>query len=302
MQLLLLLVAAIILACSAALAHNPNQLKTTELIKLESLSLNGMRQDFIYSTSDMELRFALTDTVTIGGDLGIDSVRLDKQGGGTTFVTGMIATPYGKVSAGIPRLLMPQFFDVPAIGGSEVLDVVLGEISGDLVRFMTYFAATDTLRGVRYDGSFGRLTLAAAVQELGTQDRMIHAVAAWYDLGDYSVTLGREDVDLGPSIATTTKLALRGQKGRITGGVVVGHHERMGAWSNTVNGFVGYNITDTLLAEGQVFNVVTDQDSFLAWGADLAYRHKSGLFLQAGVAQLTQSADCVVHLSLGYKF
>ncbi len=302
MQIVLLIGAAIILACSAALAQSPVTFSQSGLLKLESLSLNGTRQDFIFGAADMAVRFRVSDQFKIGGDLGVDSLQLDGQRGGSVFATGVIEGAYGKLSVGIPRLVMPQVFDVPAIGGSEVLGVVQGLASGELLRFMSYFSAAPTMRGLRYDAQFDKILVAASVQELGSKDRMIHAIAATNDLGDYKFSLGRADVDLGPCIATTTKIALRVQKGRISGGVVGSHQNLMGSWENTVNGFVAYAVNDHLTVEGQVFDMITPSDSYLAWGADVIYRLKSGLFVQAGVAQLNPSADRLVTLSLGFAY
>ena len=296
------MIAAFICASAPAVAQSPIGFSQSGLIKLESLRMNGAQKDFVFGTYDMALRFAVTDQVKIGGDFGLDSVHLDGQSGGTAFATGVIDSPYGKLSAGIPRLVMPQFFDVPAMGGSEVLDVVQGLSSGELVRFMTYFSPGTTLRGLRYDGSFGKLTLAASVQEFDTKDRMIHAAAMHYDFGDFDLALGQAEVDMGIAKATTTKIALRGQKGRISGGVVASQQEFMGLWEKTLNGFVGYDIGEHITLDAQVFDIETVVDHYTAWGADVVYRHKTGLFVQGGVAQQTPKTDRITTVSMGYQF
>lgn len=302
MHIILLAIAAIILACSAAMAENPFQFSHSGLIKVESLRAGGAHQDFIYGSSDVGLRYTIIDGLELGADLGLDSLQLDGQTSGTTFATGIIGSPVGKLSLGIPRLVMPDVFDVPALGGSEMLDIVLGLASGEVLRFLSYSSAAPTLRGLRYDGTFGKIKLAAAVQELGTRTKLSHAVAATYDLGTYSVSIGRADVDLGPSLATTTKLGLRGEKGKFSGGIVASHQELLGSWENTLNGFLAYRLNDPVTIEGQVFDIVTADDRYLAWGADVVYRHTSGLFVQTGLAQLSPTADRLVTLSLGYQF
>jgi hypothetical protein len=302
MQIILIMIAAIILACSAALAQSPITFTKSGLVKLESLSVNDEKKDFVYGTADFGLRYSINDQFAIGADIGTNFVRYKEKSGGTNFATGVVQSPYGKLSVGIPRLVMPQVFDVPAIGGSEVLDVIEGKVAGEWLRYMTYFEAGPTLRGIRYDGQFGKIAVAAAVQELGTRDRLTHAMAATYTLGNYSVSVGRADMDLFYAIATTTKIALRGHHGRISGGVVASAQEWMRYWQNTVNVFVGYEISQTVTANAQVFNVIRPTESYLAWGADVAYRHPRGVFLLAGVAQLKPEADHIANLSLGYQF
>jgi hypothetical protein len=248
------------------------------------------------------VRFLATNDIKIGGDFGLESLKQSGQNGESVFATGVVESPYGKLSVGTPRLVMPQVFDVPPIGGSEVLDVVQGLVSGEFLRFISYLSGDATMRGLRYDGQFDKILIATSVQELGNKDRMIHAIAATYDLGDYKISLGRADVDLGPFVVTTTKIALRVQKGRISGGVVASHQDLMERWENTVNGFAGYAISEHLTVEGQLFDMITPKGNSVAWGADVVYRHHSGLFVQAGAAQLNPHMDHLATLSLGFAY
>ena len=302
MQIIMIIIAAIILGCSTALAQSPITFTKSGLVKLESLSVNDEKKDFVYGTADFGLRYSISEQFAIGADIGTNFVRYKEQNGGTTFATGVVESRFGKLSVGIPRLLMPQVFDVPALGGSEVLDVIEGKVAGEWLRYMTYFEDGPTLRGIRYDGQFGKVTFAAAVQELGTSDRLTHAMAATYTLGNYSVSVGRADMELFNAIATTTKFAVRGHHGRISGGVVTSAQEWMHYWQNTVNVFVGYEISKTITVNAQVFDVTRPTGFCRAWGADIAYRHPTGMFLQAGVAQLKPEADQIANLSLGYQF
>ena len=302
MKALCLIPAALSLACSVAFAQSPAEFTQSGQIKIESLTLNGEPQNFIVGSSDARLRIPISDAFKIGADLGVDAVQLDGQCGGYVFVTGVIESPYGKLSIGIPRLVMPQVFDVPSIGGSEVLDVIQGRASGELLRFMTYFTEAPTLRGARYDVTLGHLTLAAAAQELGTKHRMTYARAATYALGSFNVSIGRSDMDMGFFVASSTKIGLRGKIGRVSGGIVASHQETFRTWQDTTNTFVSLDLTDQITLSGQVFNIITARDRYLAWGVDVAYRHKSGMFVQAGMGQLNPSADRVVNLSLGYQF
>lgn len=302
MKALCLIPAALSLACSVAFAQSPAEFTQSGQIKIESLTLNGEPQNFIVGSSDARLRIPISDAFKIGADLGVDAVQLDGQSGGYVFATGVIASPYGKLSIGIPRLVMPQVFDVPSISGSEVLDVIQGRVSGELLRFMTYFTEAPTLRGARYDVTLGNLTLAASAQELGTKHRMTYARAATYALGNYSVSIGRSDMDMGFFVASSTKIGLRGKMGRVSGGIVASHQETFRTWQDTTHTFVSLDLTDQITLSGQVFNIITARDRYLAWGVDVAYRHKSGMFVQAGMGQLNPTADRVVNLSLGYQF
>lgn len=98
-----------------------------------------MRENYIYGSTDIGVRFPINNKFQLGADLGVDSLQLDGQKGGKVFAVGVIDTPYGTFSIGTPRLVMPQVFDVPGLGGSEVLDVVQGLSTGEFLRFMTFF-------------------------------------------------------------------------------------------------------------------------------------------------------------------
>ena len=211
MQIILIMIAAIILACSAALAQSPITFTKSGLVKLESLSVNDEKKDFVYGTADFGLRYSISGQFAIGADIGTNFVRYKEKSGGTNFAAGVVQSPYGKLSVGIPRLVMPQVFDVPSIAGSEVLDVIQGRASGELLRFMTYFTEAPTLRGARYDVTLGNLSIAAAAQEMGTKHRMTYARAATYSVGNFSVSIGRSDMDMGFFVASSTKIGLRGK-------------------------------------------------------------------------------------------
>ena len=289
-------------AFSLAFAQSPIEFTKSGVIKLEHLTLNGARQDFVFGGADFHLRLPVSKTLKIGVDLGVDAVQLDEQSGGSVFATAVIDSSFGKLSLGTPRLIMPQVFDVPPIGGSEVLDVIQGRASGEVLRFMTYFTSPPTLRGLRYDLSLGNLTVAASAQELDTKHLMTYSRAATYKLGDYRISIGRSDMDMGWFIASTTKIGLSGKIGRFSGGIIASHQELFRSWQDTTNTFVGFDLTDHIALAGQVFNVITARDRYLAWGVDVAYRHQTGLFAQVGMAQLNPTSDRVVNLSLGYQF
>lgn len=301
MELILLVIALVFLACGAALGQSPLTFTQSGLFKIETLKGTG-EQIFVYGQSDVAVRSGLSDGFSLGVDLGLDSLHVEGRHGGTAYPTGVIDSPYGKISIGIPRLVMPDFFAPPAFGGSEVLGLIAGLASGEWLRFLTYFEAAPTLRGLRYDVHFGKFTAAAALQALGTNDRPIRSFAAVFDAGDYSISLGRTVIDLGPSLTTTTKIGLLGHHGPISGGVIASHQVFGDAWSNSLNGFVGYAFNDHLTIEAQVFHSVMANGSDLAWGADVIYRHHNGLFGQAGLAQLTSQGERLVTVSVGYEF
>jgi len=302
MHLILLGIALVFLACDAAFGQSKLTFNQSGVLKIETLKGNG-EQDFFYGQSDLAVRSGLGDGFAFGADLGLDSLHVKGQNGGTAYPSAVIDSPYGKLSIGIPRLVMPDFFAPPALGGSEVLGLITGLASGDWLRFMTYVEAAPTLRGLRYDVHVAKITAAAALQALGPNDRPIRSFAVTFDGGNYSMSLGRTVIDLGPSLTTTTtKIGLLGHYGPISGGVIASHQRLGDAWGNCLNGFVGYAFNDHLKIEAQVFHTMRAGGSDLAWGADVIYRHHSGVFGQAGLAQLTPQGERIVTLSVGYHF
>ncbi len=306
MQFIALIIAVSVLMCRAAVAQIPLTFAQSGaqsgVITGENLSLNGTGQGFVYGKTDLSLHYRFGEGLQIGADLGVDSLQANGQHGGTVFATAGVESAFGKLSVGVPRLVMPQFFDVPAFGGSEVLGVIQGLASGEVLGFMTYFSQTPTLRGLRYDGQAGKITFAASLQQLGDSNRWVHAVALRYVQGAYTVSVGRTDVDVGPYTAITTKAGVFWEKHRFSGGVVASTLAMMGRWENTLNGFIGYALREQVTVEGQVFDIFTATDTFMTWGADVRLGQPSGLFVKAGIARLTPQGDSIVTLSLGYQF
>jgi len=302
MQLILLVVLAALMVSSAATARAAFEFSQSQGIKLESLTLYGTKHTLIYGSYDTGLRYILTDQFKIGADLGLDYTQLDEANGGASYLTGVIDSRYGKISIGKPRLVMPAVFDAPELGGSRMLDLLQGRSSEEWQIIGAFFSEVPPLHGMRYDGKFGQIEIAAAMQNLGTAEKWVRAATLSYQFGAHSISVGRTTIDLNKSRAAMNKLALRVAHGRIAGGLMASRKELFGFHEKIINAFLSYDISDHVAVNAQVFHVTLNHQSYVDWGADVVYRHNSGLFLQTGIAQLKRQSDRAINLSLGYKF
>ncbi len=277
------------------------------ITKVESLSAKHHPSTFIYSQFDLAYRLPLADGFKLGADVGMDVVRRGSDNGRAVFAAAVLDSPYGKLSVGMPRLVMPQVFDTPAIGGSEVAQLVADIFTGDVLTDANMFKNAPVLRGVRYDGTFGPVTVNVALHEYGKINNPLRQIAVTYDGGDWSVSLGSQGIDAGQFKEHSTKLALRGKHGKFSGGIVATRQFVGSGRDNTVEVFGGYDVTDRLRVEAQVFDVVVNSDATLGVGLDASYTLPSGFFVQAGVAHTNAKAGnplrgTLINVGFGIKF
>lgn len=251
--------------------------------KIESLTAKNHPSTFIFSRVDLAYRLPLSEGFTLGADMGIDAVKRGGDRGQAVFAAAVLESPYGTLSVGMPRLVMPQVFETPAVGGSEVAQLVAGIFTGDVLTDANMFKHAPVLRGVRYDGTFGPVTINVALHEYGKINNPLRQIAITYDGGDWSASLGSQGIDAGMFKEHSTKLALRAKHGKFSGGIIATRQFVGSGRDNTVEVFGGYDVTDRLRVGAQVFDVVVNSDATIGVGLDASYTLPSGVFLQAGV-------------------
>lgn len=277
------------------------------VVKIENLSVNNHPKTFGFAQFDLGYLYPLSDGLKFGAEVGVDAVQQAGQRGDAVFAAAVLDSPYGKLSLGLPRLVIPQVFDTPAIGGSEVAQLVAGIFTGEILSDANLLKHAPLLRGVRYDATFGKVTVAVALHEYDNSSSPLRQIAVTYDGGDWSATLGGQGINVGPTKEHQVKLALRAKHDKFSGGVVatrqfIGHGRE-----NTLEVFGGYDVTDRVRVEAQVFDVVVNNDATLALGLDATYTMPSGVFVQAGLARTDAKRvklldGTLINVGLGYKF
>lgn len=286
-----------------AMAQAPDSpISYSGVVKIENLSVHNKGETFAFAEFDLGYRFPVLDGYKIGADVGINAVQNSGQRGDAVFAAAVLDSPYGKLSVGMPRLVIPQAFDTPALGGSEVVQLVAGIFTGEILSDVNLAKNAPVLRGVRYDASFGKLTVAAALHEFDNSPSPLRQIAVTYDGGDWTATLGGQGIDVGMFKEHQIKLALRAKHDKFSGGMVATRQFIGPARENAVEVFGGYDITDRVRVQAQLLDVVVNNDATLSWGADASYALPSGAFVQAGLARTEARANTLINVGFGYKF
>ncbi len=103
-----------------------------------------------------------------------------------------------------------------------------------------------------------------------------------------------------------TSLEVQGRSGKLSGGVVYSNWDKL-FLSESIRGFFSYDVNDVIKINTQVIyyqvGVPIDGDSdFTFYAIDLAYKHKTGAFINAGMISSDSWDGNEFSLSLGYKF
>ena len=313
----------VVATSTLAMAQDKVQISYSGIVSVEHLVESDYSEDFFYGNGDVSFRWSTASDLKFGVDLGVESLRLLSNDTsyfnlGGYYASGIVEGRFGKISFGTPRSVMVQYFAAPKIAGSELYDLEIGFFGTELVRYVNLLSSEvdGDLYGARYDGKFGKFSVAGSVYRLsnfGNNDDSanIKEIVAQYDAGHWSVTLGEVLFDQGGISTSSTSVEVQGQSGKFSGGVVLSRlNEQIldlgssdSADLSMYRAFVSYDINEALKLSGQVFNyqfLESFDENF--YSVDVSYTHESGAFFNAGLMTREDFADKVVNLSLGYKF
>ncbi|MDH3264372.1 MAG: hypothetical protein OEM24_10265, partial [Paracoccaceae bacterium] len=112
-----------------------------------------------------------------------------------------------KVSVGVPRPAYDTFSKFPAVGGMRILELELGTLNHGYAELVYLLGDVDPPLGIRYDGEFGALRVAASAHHFDeATDADAFALALRYDVTSNVALLAdweRILPDGNPAITTT---------------------------------------------------------------------------------------------------
>jgi hypothetical protein len=226
------------------------------------------------------------------------------------YAAGVVEGRFGKISIGMPRSVVSEYFKGPKIAGSELLDLDFGFFGSDLVRLVKLDNSDGggELFGARYDGKFGQFNVAASVSHLSDFSVIdtsgnIEEIVAQHATGLWSVTLGTVLFEQDGFSANTTSLEVQGSSGKFSGGIVYTKSDVFDA--DSIRGFVSYEVNEMVKLNTQALHMTDGKSDLEFYSFDFSYKHKTGAFINAGV--ITGGTwygpdDNIFNLSLGYKF
>jgi hypothetical protein len=314
------LAAAVIFATTTmAMAQEKVRITYSGVVSVQHLADANYSEDDFYGNGDVSFRWSTINDLKFGADLGIETlgslnedVSYDLS---LYYAAGAVEGQFGKISIGMPRSVMSEYFIVPAVAGSEILDLDIGFLGSDLVRYVKLLLSDSDgeMYGARYDRIIGRFNVAASVSQLSDSygNGNIEEIVAQYAADQWSVTLGTVRFEQGGISANSTSLEVQGHSGKLSGGLVFTKFGELFLGVSSDNdsssrAFVSYDVGEEVKFNAQVLNYQIFGDSDVKiYSLDVSYRHKTGAFLNTGVMtsdNLYKSPVKIFNLSLGYKF
>ena len=314
------LAAAVFLATTTmAMAQEKVQISYSGIITLDHLDGVNYGGDYFYGNGDVSFRWSTVNDLKFGADVGIETFGFLNQDVSydlsAYYAVGVVEGKFGKISIGMPRSVMSEYFVVPKVAGSELLDLDIGFLGSDLVRYVKLLLsdADGEMYGVRYDGIIGRFNVAASVSQLsdsygnGTAGN-IEEIVAKYAADQWSVTLGTVRFEQGGISANSTSLEVQGHSGKISGGLVFTKLGELflggGADDGSISrAFASYDVSEAVKLNAQIidYQIFGNLDEMM-YSFDVSYKHKTGAFVNAGVISGDTGIDKIFNVSLGYKF
>lgn len=305
-----------------AMAQDNVKISFSGDLLVERLSEDGSDYEYFYGNGDVRFRWTTATDIKFGADLGIETYRTlsDDLSDDMSahYAAGVVEGQFGKISIGMPRSVLSEYFIIPEVAGSELLDLDIGFVGSDLVRYFKLFLSDSDgeMYGARYDGMVGRFNVAASVFKLSDSSGNdtsgnIEELVAKYAADQWSVTLGAVRFEQGGVSANSTSLEVQGHSGKISGGLVFTKFSELflggGSGNDSLSrAFVSYDVGEEVKLNAQVLNFQSFGDPDVKiYSLDVSYKHKTGAFLNAGVMtsdNLFKSTDEIFAFSLGYRF
>lgn len=303
--------AALLATTGMAIAQEKVQISYSGVVSVEYASDFNTNENYLYGNGDVSFRWSTASDLKFGADIGIETYR--SLNGGVSdeltayYASGVVEGRFGKFSIGIPRGVMDQYFTVPALGGSELFDLEFSCFGADLVRCLHFDFNLDNqnMYGARYDGRIGQIGFGASAFKFSDYSGNVGEIAARYDAGQWSVALGTTLFELDGSSANSTSVEVEGHAGRFSGGMAYNTVGSQWSGAESFRAFASYIVNDAVKINTQVWHFQIYDSELTLYSFDLAYKHKSGAVINAGVITgetISASNDSIFSLSLGYKF
>lgn len=270
----------------------------TGYAELEHVFSDDDNQTFL----NADLGYSTTFGSPLGFDLALRLVATEDDTFHAIYGAVSYATPFGKVSAGVPRPVIADMVRFPPIGGIRAFELDLGALTGSIAE--TIYLVEDTVPlGLRYDGRFGGLSLGASVHHFDdSSDADVANLVLRYELGEVAVFGAAEHVNIsaGPT-ETEYTIGLEGtfdvSAARVRAGLAWFERDLFGGGGDGLRAHATYMPTDRIDLTGSLVAFEGDQ----VYGIDMRYRFLQGAYAGLGVAD-SDFFDPVYNVSLGWQF
>ncbi len=266
-------------------------------VELEHLS--GDISDDTFLLGDVTLstgRGLFAAAPGLGFDLGMEFVTDGDDGNEAIYAALTYSFGPSKFSIGIPRGAYGSLDNRPALGGSRLFDLELAVLNKNLVDAIYLLSDDDAPYGLRYDGDYGNVAVAASYHRFDDIDADAFGLAASYKVFQPFVLMADyEIVDDGGSDVETMRIGGESDWGRWQGGLFYFH--RSGLDADGTDAWFSYLPTEEITVTATALNTnVID-----VYGLSLEYEWPIGAYGQIGVLD-GRSVGTIYDVSLGWKF
>lgn len=268
--------------------------------------------DLTFLTDGDENSHLLTGDVTIGANfaggfgvaLGIEAYAWNNRDSARLYPVLSYTSDIGTFSLGTPRFVLDTLVDVAPPGGTMALrfnELGLG-VRSPMGVLVSLDDTTDVF-GLRYDGSFENLTVAASYHRIGWESGHLDTLSLGLSqaIGPFDLVAGLESVRFDGEEQTSYLAGVTYDDGTWTAGLTYAHVSIFGNFDVAAI-WGGYEVMEGLTVTAAARSYI--ENDLQAYGIDVEYEHGSGAYASVGLisARSFGAEESGVTLNMGYRF
>lgn len=237
--------------------------------------------------------------VPLGFEFGFLGVDADHVHDYSIYATGRVGLGDGVLAVGIPRSPIDDYFEAPALGGSQYLDLALGQATSSFTRTY-YLFSDDTPYGLRYDLDAGDVDVAASYHHFADENIGVIDLAGRYRTGGFTFSMGLEDVDGIGASGTSFIIGAEAVRHEFGGGVFYSNVERpdtLEAWT----AYGSWQPMQPLKVTGSVISARENGNESTLYGLSADYTVWEGAYVQGGWLD-GDGLRSTLDMSVGWRF
>lgn len=236
-----------------------------------------------------------------GGFVGVNSFSIGSSDTAETFYGALsYSGDFGRIQIGAPRSVVGDYVDSPDIGGADFMGLSLAMATGPLLPFLL-LTSDETATGLRYDGTFGALSVGLSYHTVEDLDVVAAAMTYGFDQGKLMASIEH----LSDSGLSGSRYMIGGEYdfGQVTAGAVVSNDDLI-TDASTVKLYAVYSVNDRLDLTASAMRVSVTGNEIDMYGLAANFDLNDQIYVEAGYAagDTLISSDDFFSVGLGVNF